>query len=183
MTAKLKGVAIRSTMKAIERLYGADGVIRVKAAMPERAREIVEHVLPVEWYPVEASAALHVAIRDVFGGGSWEASHALGVEAAKLEFTGFYKAVIRAVQYDTIWDRMERVWKLYNSTGKPDWFERGRGNARGEITGVAAYNEGVWQSVAGRCEGILILSGARGASVVARNPSSTRCDFEALWLE
>lgn len=183
MTAKLKGVAIRSTMKVIDKLYGPKGIALVKAALPARHREAIDHILAVEWYPVEMSAALHVAIRDVFGAGSWDVSHTIGLEAAKLEFTVFYKAIIRAVQYDTIWDRMERVWPLYNTTGKPDWFERGRGCARGEITGVAGYNPGVWNSVAGRCEGILVLSGARGASVVAKNPSSTRCDFEALWLE
>jgi len=183
MTAMLKGVAIRSTLRAVERLHGRDAVTRVKQAVPEAARATLEHVLPVEWYPVEVSAALHAAIREVIGAGSWEASHALGVEAAKLEFTGLYKALIRAVQYDTVWDRMERVWTTYNTTGKPDWFERGRGRARGTIIGVAGYNEGIWQSVAGRCEGILVLCGARGANVVTKNPSSTRCDFEAMWLE
>ncbi len=179
---KIKGVAIRGTTRAIESLHGRAALERVRATLPTRIREQLDQVLPVEWYPVEISAAIHLAVREVLGGGSWTVNHDLGKEAARLDFTGIYKAMIRAVQYDTVWDRMERAWTQYASAGDVKWFDRKPGTSRAYITGVAGYNEGMWNSIAGRCEGMLILSGAKGASVTMVEPGSTQCRFEALWL-
>jgi hypothetical protein len=180
---KIKGTGIRSALIAIERLYGADAVVRVKAVMPPRLREVVDKVHPLEWYPVEVSAAVHLAVRDVIGGGSWDASHAIGREAARVDFTGIYKVLVRTVQYDTIWDRIELAWTRYASAGEAKWYERGPGHAKAFVSGVAGYNNGLWASVAGRCEGMLLLSGARGAAVSMIEPANTSCSFEALWLE
>ena len=55
---------------AIEQLHGAGSVEAVKAALPEWIRaELEPSVMPVNWYPVEVCAELHVAMRDVLGKG------------------------------------------------------------------------------------------------------------------
>jgi hypothetical protein len=180
---KQKGVAFRSTLLAIERLHGEGAVARVKDAMPERHRASMENILAVNWYPIEVSAALHVAIRDTIGRGEWRESHRLGVEAARIDFTGIYRAVLRAIQYDTIWDRMERAWTTYMSGGNAKWEERGHGTMRGYVEGVAGFNNGMWLATAGRMEGLLLLSGAKGASAEPSDMTPTAAKFEALWIE
>jgi hypothetical protein len=180
---KIKGTAICSLLQAIESVHGKDGVARVLAATPPRLRDVLASARPLEWYPVEVAAAAHAAIRDVLSGGTWDASHALGKEAARIEFTGVHRVMIRAVQYDTVWDRMERAWKLYVSGGDAKWYERGPGHAKAFISGVAGYNPGLWASIAGRSEGMLMLSGAKGAAVTVVDPKSTSCSLDAMWLE
>jgi hypothetical protein len=151
--------------------------------MPARLRETIAQVLPLEWYPAELTAALHVAIRDTLGAGSWGESQRISREAAIVELTGVYRIILRVVQYDTVWDRMERMWSQYYDAGEARWVDRGRGHARAEFRGVAGFNEGMWGSVAGRIEILLEMTGARAAAVTVKNPSSTHATIEALWLE
>lgn len=152
--------------------------------MPPRLGETLGQVLPLEWYPVEITAALHSAIRDTLGGGSWDENQRISMEAARLELNGVYRVMLRAVQYDNIWDRMERMWRTYYDAGEAKWVDRGRGHATAQFTGVAGFNEGMWRAVAGRIEVLLEMTGARGQSVtVKKGSASTQATLEALWLE
>src|ERR1700727_27074 len=120
-----KGVAIRSTLQAIANLYGEASLARVKGALPEAVRAQIEpRVLPVAWYPIAVSAAIHEAIRDALGDGNWEISHTIGIEAARIDFTGVYRVFLRSMQYDTMWDRAQRAWTNYNSHGETRWVDR-----------------------------------------------------------
>jgi hypothetical protein len=181
---KIKGVAVKNTLLGLEKLHGKEGLERVKGGMPPRLREQLEALHPLEWYPVELTAALHVAIRDALGHGkSWRESHAISCAAAKIELTGVYRVILRAVQYDTIWDRMERMWGVYYDAGEAKWIDRGPGHATAVFSGVAGFNDGMWSSVAGRAEVLLGESGTRGSSLTIKETSSTRAVMEALWLE
>ncbi|MGO8993405.1 MAG: hypothetical protein ACLQVI_08745 [Polyangiaceae bacterium] len=180
---KLKGVGLKNTLASLEKLHGKEGLERVKQAMPARLREQLTLVLPIEWYQVEVTAALHIAIRDTVGGGSWDESQRISMEAAKLELSGVYRVMLRAVQYDTVWDRMERMWRQYYDAGEAKWVDRGQGHATAQFLGVAGFNEGMWRSVAGRIEIMLESTGARGQSVTVKEAASTHATLEALWLE
>jgi hypothetical protein len=181
---KQKGAAIKSTLQAIANLRDAAALDAVKGALPAAIRAQIEpHVLPVAWYGVEVTAAIHVAIRDVLGGGQWSFSHTIGVEAARIDFNGIYRLFLRSMQYDSLWDRVARAWETYNSQGHPHWEDRTNGSAKGVVTGVSGFNVGMWNAVAGRCESLLTLGGARGASVEVREANATSCRMDALWLE
>ena len=179
-----KGAAIKSTLQAIGNLHGASSLEGVKGRLPDAIRTQIEpRVIPVAWYPIAVSAAIHEAIRDEIGDGNREASHAIGVEAARIDFTGVYRVFLRSMQYDTMWDRAERAWSNYNSRGVGSWAERSPGHAVGVITGVSGFNLGVWEAVAGRLEGLLRMSGAKGATIEVRDFSATECRLDALWVE
>lgn len=179
-----KGTAIKGLLAAIARLHGASGLQAVLGALsPDVRAQVAGVVLPVQWYDVRLLAAIHVAVRDTIGKGDFHVSHALGREAARLDFTGIYRVVLRAVQYDTIWDRVERVWGHYNSQGEGRWLDRSAGSATGIVTGVEDFNEGQWHSIAGRCEQTLLMAGAKGASVEATDMTPTQAKFVAMYLE
>jgi len=179
-----KGAAIKSTLQSIVNLYGEESLKRVKERLPAAMLAQIEpRVLPVAWYPIEVSAAIHEAIRDTLGEGKWQASHALGVEAARIDFTGVYRVLLRSIQYDTMWDRAQRAWTNYNSQGDTQWIDRERGHAVGVITRVSGFNLGVWEAVAGRLEGLLQMSGAKGAIIEVKESSATGCRLDAMWLE
>jgi hypothetical protein len=180
---KVKGVGAKNTLASIERVHGKPGLERVRQAMPPRLRAQTTQLVALEWYPVELVAALHVAIRDTLGKGSWEESQRLARDAARVEFNGVYRLFLRATQYDTVWDRMERVWATYYDAGDAKWVDRGRGSARAKVRGVTGFNEGMWRSVAGRIEILLELTGARGSSVTVSTSASSHATIEALWLE
>lgn len=180
---KLKGVGLRNTLASLERLHGKEGLQRVKEAIPPRLREHLSGIMPLEWYPIEVAAALHQAIRDKLGKGTWAENQRISMEAAKMELSGPYRVLLRAVQYDTVWDRMERMWRQYYDSGEARWVDRGHGHATAEFTGVAGFNDGCWAAVAGRIEILLEATGARGAAVTVKAATSTQATIEALWLE
>jgi len=178
-----KGVAIKSTLAAVEQLYGAEAYNEVFESLPDEIRAQISPVLPVQWYPIEVTAAIHLAVRDRIGRGSWESSHAVGVEAARIDFTGIYRMFLRAVQYDTILERMERAWSHYNSQGKIVWHDRSEGTMSATISAVDGFNPGIWQAIAGRAQGLLLLSGAKGASVTTRDVTTTSGRIEGIWFD
>jgi hypothetical protein len=180
---QIRGAGIRSLLLGIEKLHGPERLEEVKGAVPEHVREQIEHVLPVQWYDVEVSASLQVAVRDVLGGGKWDESHRIGFEAAHIDFGGLYRVFVRAVSYETIWDRAPRIWSQYNSQGSAEWTDRREGYAIGRIRGAAGYNLGLWQSVAGRMEGMLQMTGLKTATVTVNESSSTYAKFEAMWIK
>jgi hypothetical protein len=179
-----KGAAIRSTLQAVANLHGDAALTTIKERLPPAIRAQIEpRVLPVAWYPVAVAAAIHDAIRVVVGDGHWKASHALGVEAARIDFTGVYRIFLRSMQYDTMWERAQRAWSSYNSQGEVRWVDPQPGHLAGIVTGVSGFNLGMWEAVGGRLEGLVTMSGARGAAVEVKEHSTATCRFDAMWLE
>jgi hypothetical protein len=179
---KTKGVAIRSILLSIEKIWQPSGLEEVIKALPEGIQaELQPMVLAGNWYPVAVPAALHEAVRTVHGNGTWKHSYAIGVAAGKMDFGGVYRFVLRALPYDTIFSRMARAWHQYQSQGEVTWAVASPGFASGSITGVVGINEGIWLSVAGRLAGLLEISGGRNVKCAVREPTSTSCGFDATW--
>ncbi len=179
---EIKGQGAMSLLQALEKELGPEAKATVLGAAPEEVRCAVEGGLVASrFYPVELNAALQQAIYDTVGAQSWELSHALGVIAARLDFGGVYRIFLRAISNDRLWNGIERAFRQYNSQGLGRWLERTDGSARGIITGVEGYNEGLWQSVAGRCQGLLALAGAKRPRVYVIRCDSTECELRATW--
>ena len=179
---KVKGLALKNTVVALEKLHGKGALERVKEAMPSRLRETVAQVLPLEWYQVEVAAALHTAIRDTLGGGSWKESQRISRQAARVEVTGVYRLILRAVQYDTVWDRMERMWPQYYDAGEARWIDRGHGHARGSSVGWPASTRGCGPPSPGGSRSA--RDGGRARHGGDRDgAASTHATLEAMWLE
>ena len=181
---KLKGLGLKNTLTALERLHGKDGLERVRAVMPgadprRLLADPAHRVVPRRGRPPPSTSPS--ATRSGKAPGK-RASASRG-RRAKIELHGVYRILLRAVQYDTVWDRMERMWPQYYDAGEARWVDRGRGHATAQFRGVAGFNEGMWGSVAGRIEILLEMTGARGAAVTVKDPASTRATIEALWLE
>lgn len=181
----IKGTAVASTLGAIERLHGPSAFHAVRSALPHDVRAVLtsEPVMPMRWYPVEVLASVHAAVRDVVGHGDWKASHALGMAAAREDFKNLYAVVIRLLDATTVWTRMERMWGLYNSRGRFQWLELRPGGMHAIIRDVSGYNPGMWQSVAGRGQQVITMTGAKAADVRLVRSSGTEAEFEGDWVE
>jgi hypothetical protein len=177
----IKGAALRSMLVATEGLYGADGLAAVLARLSDEHRAVLAAPLAVQFYPVEISAGFHDALRSVHGKGTWAPSYAVGLAAARIDFTGVYRVLLRAVSYDLLWDRMEAAWKQYNSEGVISLAERGTGFVRGHATGAHGYNGGLWHSVAGRGAGLVLLAGAKSAEGKVVSFDAASCRLEITW--
>lgn len=178
---QVKGVAIRSLLAAVEDAFGKDGLGRVTDALdPEIRVQLEPVVLASSFYPVAVSAALHEAIRHRLGGGSVNANRRVGAEAARRDFGGIYRVFIRVADYERLLGGIERAWRQYNSHGTIEW-QRGVHEARGAIRDVDGFTEAMWHSIAGRFETMLLLSGAKHASVQVADWSASHAALHARW--
>jgi hypothetical protein len=179
---QVKGTSIRNIFTGVEAAFGASAVERVRAALPPSIRGQIEPmVLAGNNYPVEISAALHDVIRSVLGGGSLVANRRVGAEAARVDFGGIYRVFIRVADYETLLRGLSRAWRQYNSQGEVRWSHIGSGEARGEVVGVDGFTEPMWHSIAGRLETILVLGGARKATVAVGAWSSRDAELAPKW--
>ena len=179
----LKGTALRSTIAAIEKVYGADGLRAVMASLDGPTGASLARVLPVSWYPVSASAALHDGVRRAVGRGDWEASRSVGREAARIDYTGVYRVVMRAIRFDTVFARLELSWRGYYAHGEFAYAAVRPGCVKANVRAVRGFNTGMWVACAGRTESLLLMTGARAADVAVIEPTDYDCTFEATWLE
>jgi hypothetical protein len=180
--ALVKGTAVRSLLLGLEQATSPADVARVRAAMPEVHRRALEPVvLASKSYPVPVIAAIQEAIRTELGGGGCVINRRAGFEAARLDFSGVYGLFVRVADFQTTLRLMGRAWKRYNSHGEVTVrFHEGQ-TARVCVDGVAGYNEGMWNSVAGRAEGILTLAGAKKATAAIVSWSPTGCEYQLRW--
>ncbi|HTJ82980.1 MAG TPA: hypothetical protein VL400_14770 [Polyangiaceae bacterium] len=178
----VKGTSVRTILLAIERGFGAEGLARVKSVLPDDVRRQVDvPALASKTYPVEVSAALHDAIRSELGRGSLVANRKVGIEAARIDFGGVYSVFLRFRDYESLLRGLERAWLQYNSRGSVRWEDVAGDHTRGTIEGVDGFNEGMWHSIAGRLETILILAGAKKSSVLVDAWSPQHVAFTVRW--
>jgi hypothetical protein len=178
-----KGSALKSLLRAIERKHGEDVLRAVIAGVPDDVRpDLVQPILPVRWYPIRDFASVHAVVRDLVGNGRWEVSRDIGHEAARIDFNGMYRVFIRAVHYDSLWDRIKTAWTHYNSHGESNWDTKDGGTASGRIWNVSGFNPGQWHSIAGRAEEMLIMAGAKSSHVEIIDPLPTSCRFDAMYV-
>lgn len=181
---KLKGTAVRGTLQAIERLHGAAARAAIEEALPEHLRAILhEGVIAAGWYPIEINATVHALVREQLGNGAWALSRAIGREGARIDFGGVYRVLLRAVPHATLWERVGLAWNQYNSGGSATFQLTEPGVVVGVMRDTLGYNEGLWESAAGRLETMLEHSGVRARSVTFKEMSPTGAVAEVLWLE
>jgi uncharacterized protein (TIGR02265 family) len=179
---EVKGTALHSLLGAIERVFGSGGLELLRAALPSEVRAQLEPVvLASANYPVAVSAAIHAAVRDELGGGSVNANRRVGAEAARVDFRGVYSVFIRLADYDTLLGGLGRAWRRYNSRGVVEWVAKGPASAIGEVRDVDGYTEPMWHAVAGRLEAILLLGGAKHASVEVQQFSAGSVRLRCRW--
>ena len=179
---QVKGVALRTTLLSIELELGKDALDRVMRAVPPDTREaLAPGVLAASSYDIRHQAALHEAVREQLGAGTFTANRRVGARAAKIDFGGVYRVFVIAATYERLVRTADRAFRQYNSQGAVVWKRIERGHADGEVVGVDGWTEAMWHALAGRLETLLVLGGAKHATVRVEAPTSTGCHMHAEW--
>lgn len=179
---QVKGVTIRGLLSAIDVAFGPGASSRIVDALAPEIRTMLEPVvLASSMYSIEVPCAIHEAVRLHLGGGSVAANRKLGAAAARDDFRGVYRIFIRIADYPRLLQGIERAWRQYNSQGAVSWTRRGDSEADCVIREVSGYSEAMWHSVAARFETMLLLSGAKHASVAVDDWSDEHASLRARW--
>ncbi len=180
---QVKGASIRTVLLAIENLAGKDGVKAVIETLSPASQKLLEGpILVSTFFPASLSSEIHLGIRQTIGNGNWAMNRKVGAEAASIDFKGVYKVFLRLTDYDATLDRLPGAFRQYNSQGEVRWIERGHESATFVISEIDGFNEGQWESIAGRLESVLLLCGAKSSHVALSHVGPTGCNGTLTWV-
>lgn len=180
---RVKGTALRGVLAATEAVYGAAGLESVLAGLTGEQRDALANLVPSTWYPIALSAELHRSITKHLGRGATTANYRVGVEAARRDYGGVYRAVLWTMEPHSVLERMGRTWRQYNSEGMVEILRVGEREARAVITGASEYHAGMWHAIAGRVEGALKLCGVSSVRATVGENDATHCTIDAVWVK
>lgn len=178
----VKGTAIRTTLTAIEEVFGAAGLAKVRAALPPEVRaQLGGMVLASQSYPIAVSAAIQEAVRVQLGAGLLHANRKVGAAAGRIDFGGVYRVFLRASSYELMLRSMDRAFRQYNSQGEVIFGRIVPGEAEGSVRGVTGYTEPMWTAIAGRIDALLLLGGAQAATTTVVDWDAEHGDLRLRW--
>jgi hypothetical protein len=184
--AKVKGVAFKTIELCFTELRGRTARDRLEEHLPRELAEGFRYhtILATNWYPIELYKACFRAFRAVTGEGP-ELAREIGKLAARHDMSGVHKQILaRLISPQALVGMSQRVFNTYYDTGTFAIEESRRGFIRAACRGCKGFDENMWAEIAGSCESLLEIAGAkfiRLRIVGGGGDDSDSAVFEARW--
>lgn len=182
--SKVKGVAFRSVLAALEELRGKAVVDRALASLSADDRSSIEfRVVNTGWYPIELYCTLLQAIATSSGEGE-SLVRSIGATALRRDVTGVYKVMFRVFSPESVLAISGKLFGFYYDTGSLSITERRHGYARSEYQRCKGFSRLMWIELLGSSEEMLTIAGAknpRGRIVRGADDPDGACVIEVSW--
>lgn len=132
---QIKGSILKSRLGFVEQHWGAEGLQRLLAAMPDEDRRTLQAVLTVKWYPFEVGERLDAAIVNVLGEGKAEVFERLGAASADSNLTSLHKSFVTPGRPHDFLAKAPQIYRFYYETGHRTY------EKTGETSGVLTTHE------------------------------------------
>lgn len=163
MGPQVKGIAFRSTLRALEHLRGPPAVEASILAMPAELASAIRYgtLIAASWYPIEWYRELFGAIVATAEGSAERIVFEIGREAARLDMTGIYRAAFKLLSPQSVFGLSARLFSNYYDTGTVVIVESRKGFAHARWTNCTGFDYHLWREVFASSEMLLELSGAK----------------------
>ncbi len=120
-TIRLKGVAVRATREFVVERFGSTRWDELLAELPADTKKALGgRILDSGWVTMDHVNRFSLAVDRMLGKNDGALLQELGAAAAKVTFTGVYRAFARLVDPKTILRRVNTMYKSYCDTGHFD---------------------------------------------------------------
>jgi hypothetical protein len=182
---RVKGVAFRSVLSALEQLRGRAAVDLAITRMPDELSQALRYgtVLPTGWYPTAWYRAMWAGVRAATGEGLDLARH-IGREAIRSDMTGLYRLVFKMFSPETVLSQSRRMFNNYYSHGSLEVIDSRSGYGKAIWRGCEGFDRMMWVEILGSSEELLELAGAKFVRVQLLRGGQDGDDFadaEARW--
>lgn len=161
--AQVKGVAFRTVEACFAELRGNAAVDAARALMPTELHNALRYgtLLPASWYPIAWYRETFRALRSQAGAGV-DLPRAIGKAAARRDMKGVHKQILaKLVTPQILLGMSGRVFSTYYDTGSFDVLKSERGHVIARCHGCTGWDENMWSELAGSCESLLEIAGAK----------------------
>lgn len=178
---RVKGLAFRSVLVALEELEGAQVVQQAKQALPPTTRERLDSLTASSWYPTEDYVALWSAIQAVTGARK-DFPRIIGRRATEMDFTLVHRVAFAALSPETVLGISMRLFNTYYDTGTCVTAKSGERRVTVTFTGCKGFNANLWTELRGAIECFAEKSsGRRAMSTVLSGGTGPDCAVEVSW--
>jgi hypothetical protein len=182
--SKVKGVAFRSVLAALEELRGKAVVDRALSTLSADDRSSIEfRVVNTGWYPIELYCTLLDAIATSNGEGE-SLVRSIGATALRRDVTGVYRVMFRVFSPESVLAISAKLFGFYYDTGSLTIVEKRHGYARSEYQRCKGFSRLMWVELLGSSEEMLSIAGARspkGRIVRGGEDGEGACVIEVSW--
>jgi hypothetical protein len=184
--AKVKGVAFKTIELCFTELRGQGARDRLQEYLPAELAEGFRYrtILATNWYSIELYKACFRAFRSVTGEGP-DLAREIGKLAARHDMAGVHKQILaKLISPQALVGMSQRVFNTYYDTGSFAIDESRRGFIRARCTGCKGFDENMWNEIAGSCESLLEIAGAKFVRlriVSGGGDESDSAEMEARW--
>lgn len=113
-----KGTGFKTMLKALEDMYGEDGLKKVlDAGTPELRSYASKKILDNEWIPDRIGSNLLVTADKLLGRNDTVLIRKVGYWLAKDNLKGIYKIYVKMSSIAGLLKRADQIWRQYFSTG------------------------------------------------------------------
>jgi len=182
----VKGNAFRTIEQCFVELCGD----QARAAALERLSEPLRRsfelklLLASNWYPISWYRETFAAYRQAQHAGI-ELPREIGRRGARRDLSSVYKQILlKMVSPQALMGLSQRLFKSYFDTGQMQIVQSRDGYVRATWTGCEGWDENLWAELAGSCEVLLEMAGAKHVrlrTVLGGRNGDNACEMEAHW--
>jgi hypothetical protein len=184
MEPQVKGNSFRTIDLCFTELCGEEARADAARRLSEPFRTNFEKrlILASNWYPIGWYREAFSAFRESQRAGT-ELPREIGRRSVRRDLNAVYKQLLlKMVTPQALLALSQRLFKNYFDTGAMRVRESRAGFVRAEWTGCEGWDENLWAELAGSCEVLLEMAGAKHVRLrVVRGGSSgdSECEMEA----
>ncbi len=115
--AQVRGMALLSGLKFVEKKKGKEGLKRVFERLDRRTRDMLSNIVMKEWYPYETAIKFQEVLVEVIGKGKEEILKEEGEFIAKDNTKWFLRLFLKFSTPQKIIKKWPIVWSLYYNKG------------------------------------------------------------------
>lgn len=181
---RVKGLAFRSVLSALEALEGPEVLSRVREHLPPNTGRTLAALTANAWYPLEAYSDLWASIQSVTGNRR-DLPRAIGFRATELDLTLIHHMAFAALSVSTVITISTRLFNMYYDTGRARCAMVSARRIRVTLSGCEGFTEWMWTEVRGGVECFAAkASKSRASSVLVSGGTdgSPDCVIDVYWL-
>jgi len=187
MDPKVKGNAFRTIEHCFVEIHGTEARDAALKLMSEPLRRSYAEklILASNWYPIAWYRETFAAFRESQRAGT-ELPREIGRRGVRRDMSSVYKQILlKMVSPQALLGLSQRLFKSYFDTGEMHIRESRSRFVQAAWTGCEGWDENLWAELAGSCEVLLELAGAKHVRLRVTRGGRTgdaECEMDAHWV-
>lgn len=179
-----KGTLYLSAKLYTERTFGKEAARDALQDLDAADRDVLNSVVAVGWYPLDAMLRYHLAVDRRYGKGDRKIVREIGRFGAEWQLNTFHKLVLRFKDPHWMIERAATMWKHYHDTGEWEVGAKVANHVEGKLKGFVVPDDTQCVRLSGWFARAIELTGGKNvvvqeAQCIARK--DPHCHFLASW--